>query len=512
MTARLDQLLERTRGGAAKLIFLADDGAQTSRTFAELHDDATRLAADLQRAGVTTGSRIGILAPNAYEWMVWDLAALAAGSILVAFPQNAPHEPVEQLVERYALCLMVIDASFAGSQLLGAPHIVAIEDVQLPADKRARRCSPPAVPAGTHSLVFSSGTTGKTKGLIISGRGTQHLLTLYAEAFGVAADERFLSFLPFANYQQRMAYYFCLHHGIDFVYVPFALLFASLKKYRPTYTIAPPILYESLQNLAQGLMAATGGTAGSVLKEILGGNIRYLVTGMAPIKKRTLEFFWDNGLQLFEAFGITEAGMVTWNKPGKVKLGSVGQPAEPGSVSLTADGEVVVTRSALLSLGYFEASEEDQRNTFIAHDAVATGDIASFDEAGFLTIIGRKKDAIITRSGEKFHPEPIETLLQRDPRIRVAVVTECERMTGTVAILSLHSAADAAARNDIQAQVARLNEQLPTYQQVKQCIFTEEDFSIENGLRTRNMKLNRKAIRARFIAAPGAMSAALTSA
>jgi len=354
-----------------------------------------------------------------------------------------------------------------------------------------------------HSLVFSSGTTGKTKGLIISRTGTERLVNLYGEAFGAQDGERFLTFLPFANYQQRMTYYFCLHHGVDFVFVPFELLFAGLKKYQPTFVIAPPLFYESVQSLAQfaGKAPAVADKSSTAkrLADILGGHIRYLVTGMAPIKKRTLDFYWEHGIPLFEAFGITEAGMVAWNKPGCVKVGTVGKPAESGSVSLTAEGEVIVTRNALLSFGYFEASEQDRLTTFVGEHSVATGDIAEFDDEGFLTIVGRKKDAIITRSGEKFHPEPIEALIQSDARVKTAVVTECDGMSGTAAIVSTPHPQDSPIAGEIREHITRINGQLPPCQQVRKVLFTEQDFTITNGLRTRNMKLNRSAIRRTFM-------------
>jgi long-chain acyl-CoA synthetase len=281
------------------------------------------------------------------------------------------------------------------------------------------------------------------------------------------------------------------------------LLFAGLKKYQPTFIIAPPLFYESLQSVAQfsGKDRAPDAGTGTAtrLADILGGNIRYLVTGMAPIKKRTLEFFWENGIPLFEAFGITEAGMVAWNKPGAVKVGTVGRPAESGTVSLTGEGEVIVTRDALLSLGYFEASEQDRLTTFVGEHSVATGDIAEFDDEGFLTIVGRKKDAIITRSGEKFHPEPIEALIQSDARVKSAVVTECDGLSGTAAIVSTLHPEDSVVVGGIREHIARINGQLPPCQQVRKVLFTEQEFTIANGLRTRNMKLNRNAIRRTFL-------------
>ena len=501
----LTQILDRLEHHAARLIFVSDKGVETARTFHDLHRDAVALVRQLEQAGIAPGARIGILAPNCYAWMVWDLAIMAARCTSVAFAQEKPADSIAQLVDRHALNLIAVDPDLVPSDALQADHVVSIHAASLPAGTRSLKQRPVSHPYGTHSLVFSSGTTGKTKGLIISAPGTERLLDLYEQAFGVQDGDRLLTFLPFANYQQRMAYYFCLYHGIDFVCVPFPQLFLGLKKYKPTYVIAPPIFYEAVQNMAQAAVGSKSGAAAEVVDTatrvaaLLGGNMRYMITGMAPIKRHTLDFFWNNGISLFEAFGITEAGMVAWNKPGAVKIGTVGKPAEAGSVTLTEEGEVVITRDALLSLGYFEATEEDVRATFVSANSVATGDIAEFSEDGFLTILGRKKDAIITRAGEKFHPEPIEALIQLEPKVKVAVVLGGDDIPGITAIVSLQAANDTGAEAQIRQHVAQINQSLPTCQQVKRVVFTLHEFSIDNGLRTKNLKLNRKAILKAFL-------------
>jgi long-subunit acyl-CoA synthetase (AMP-forming) len=291
---------------------------------------------------------------------------------------------------------------------------------------------------------------------------------------------------------------------VDFVSVPFPQLFAGLKKHAPTFVIAPPILYESLHTLTRASVGPQRANDAQALRaklhELTGGNVRYLITGMAPIKRATLDFFWAHGIALYEAFGITEAGMVAWNKPAAARVGTVGRPAESGSVTLSDEGEVIVTREALLSFGYFESSDEDARTTFVGPNSVATGDIAAFDADGFLTVIGRKKDAIITKNGEKFHPEPIESAIHRDPRVHVAVVLASER-AGLAAVISTRHHADAEALAALRAHVDTVNADLPAQQQVRQLVFTDRDFTVDNGLRTRNLKLNRRAIAAAFLEA-----------
>ena len=500
----LKDIVPRLAGGTAQLHFLSPSGPLRSHTFAELHADVQRLAEGLRQVGVIPGMRIGILGPSSYRWLVWDLAILSCGAVSVAFPHEKLELPLDETLTGLAVCLVAAAPALLSPEEADLPEVVDIDICAFPDKHVIARWPTDEQDPRTHSLAFSSGTTGKTKGLRISRPGTEHLINLYEAAFGSERGDRFLTFLPFANYQQRMLYYFCLYHGADFVYVPYQSLFQGLKQFRPTAMIAPPVFYE----VARGMTEAGVPIGEDVdlrrerlsvrLKELLGGNIRYLITGMAPIKRQTLDFFWNHAVPLYEAFGITEAGMVCWNKPGQIKLGSVGRPAEPRSVSLSADGEVIVTREALLSLGYFESSEEDARTTFLGPHSVATGDIASFDGAGFLTIVGRKKDAIIVRSGEKFHPEGIEGQIQDDPQVKAAVVMGGEPLPDIVALVVVRDKKDESVIGHIHKRIAQINASLPQCQRVRQVLFTESEFTVENGLRTVNLKLNRRAILKRF--------------
>ena len=511
---RLDEIISRLRGKPHTLTFVDDTGKETARTFNDLFVDVLAMVEHGKALGLVPGCRVGIAAPSGYAWMVWDLACIELGCISVAFPNDRLAQSCDALIDRYQLTIMAVDPSWPDASAPRSERVVDIgfvpDSLVTPLDQAQcpQRVSPIVIQhmPHTHSMVFSSGTTGKNKGLVVSRPGTEHLLNLYFDAFGVEPGERFLTFLPFANYQQRMIYYFCLYHGVDFVAVPFKLLFAGLKQQRPTFVIAPPILYETLQNLARAGVGAHQGDDTEAyreglsrrLKELTGGNMRYMITGMAPIKRAALDFFWECGIPLYEAFGITEAGMVAWNKPGCVQVGTVGQPAEAGSVSLSKEGEVIVTRTALLSLGYFESSEDDARNTFVGPNSVATGDIGEFNHEGFLRVIGRKKDAIITSNGEKFHPESIEALLHRDPRVEVAVVL-AGLHAGLSAVIANRHHEDAEITQELRTHVAAVNETLPAQRQLTHVVFTGSEFTVENGLRTKNLKLNRRAIAATFL-------------
>lgn len=499
----LNEIVPRLGELEAQVHFLSDDGEAKSFTFRALHEEVRHLAVRLRQLGVVPGTRVGILAPSSYRWLVWDLAILDCGAVSVAFAHEPVNVPIGSVMDRLAIGLIAASSDLLPRNDFASPEVVDINDRELTGKEAALRFPRGVADERTHSLAFSSGTTGKVKGLLISRPGTEHLLNLYEAAFGVEPNDRFMTFLPFANYQQRMAYYFCLYHGVDFVYVPYQRMFQGLKQFCPTYMVAPPVFYDVARTMAEvgaGAYANEEERRAFVtqrLKALLGGNVRYLITGMAPIKRSTLDFFWSHEVSLYEAFGITEAGMVCWNKPGQVRIGSVGRPAETGSVTFAEDGEVLITRDALLSLGYFDSSEEDACLTFVGPNTVATGDIAHMDSDGFVVIDGRKKDAIVTKSGEKFHPEVIENRLLCHPGVKSAVVLGGEPLSANTALLVVGNREDTTLTDDIRMFVDQLNPSLPQHQRIRHVLFIENDFTIENGMRTHNLKLNRRAILAR---------------
>ena len=124
--------------------------------------------------------------------------------------------------------------------------------------------------------------------------------------------------------------------------------------------------------------------------------MRFMVTGMAPIKRATLELFHLMELPLFETYGMTEFGGIALNTPRSSKLGSVGRLLPGVRVELAADGEVIAIREHRIAATYFECGAGEVEQTFISHDRVATGDVGRFDDDGYLYLIGRKKEMIVT--------------------------------------------------------------------------------------------------------------------
>ncbi|MBR7839327.1 aminotransferase class III-fold pyridoxal phosphate-dependent enzyme, partial [Actinospica durhamensis] len=299
---KLSELTDRyARNTTSVLIEIDTAGARTELSYAALAQRVAARAAELEKAGVAAGHVIAIRARNSVDWVVWDLAALQVGAVLQALPDELPLGDLEEFGDRHGLAFLVTDQP-------GEEDPAWVVATAAPLDGRAARTGARAgEEAGLHSLVYSSGTTGGLKGLRISGPGTEYVINRFLDCFPITAADRHLIFLPLANYQQRLSVYCCLWTGADLVLAPYQRVFGALRAESPTFVIGPPVFYDAVLQL----FGKAGG--GASLGEFLGGKVRFMITGMAPIRRAVLEAYWSAGIKLLEAYGMTESGMIAWN-------------------------------------------------------------------------------------------------------------------------------------------------------------------------------------------------------
>jgi long-chain acyl-CoA synthetase len=254
----------------------------------------------------------------------------------------------------------------------------------------------------------------------------------------------------------------------------------------------------------------------SRIHALLGGNIRYMTSGGAPLAAEIAEFFHAVGLPVLEGYGLTETTpSLTVNRPRRFRLGSVGLPLDCCEVRIAPDGEILA-RGANVAQGYYRRPEA----TAEAWDAEGwfhTGDIGEFDDAGFLRITDRKKDLIKTSGGKYVAPQKIENLLKLQPHISQAVVIGDNRKY-CVALLTLdpdeiarwaqaHGLAldglEAAAthpgvRELIEGEVAQVNRELASFESVKYVRILPRELSVEGGELTPSLKVKRKVVAERY--------------
>ncbi len=435
-------------------------------------------------------------------------------------------------------------------------------------------------PDQTALLVYTSGTTGPPKGAMISHANVLAILGVQDQFLVFYQDDISLSFLPMAHVAERiLAFYGRVSAGVATAYATSsATVLQELAEVQPTLFGSVPRIFEkahakvlaelekkpkAVQRLfAWALSVGTRKVrlehAGKpvpmplraqfavadrlVFKRIraaFGGRVRLFITGAAPIALSILEFFWAAGLPVYEAYGMTEATVVThMNRPGLVRLGTVGKIIAPMEAKIAPDGEILM-RGPWVFAGYHKAPEATAAT--VIDGWLHTGDIGDIDADGYLSITDRKKHLIITAGGKNLAPaniekalresdplisqvhahgdtrkfvsalvapSPIETLefgVDRDLISREELkARERELMdnpTGRSPALEKAMAlvtSDPSFRSRIQASVARGNANLSNVERVKRFVILDRDFSQEHGELTPTMKLRRKAIEASY--------------
>ena len=496
------------------------------KTFPEVLADVEAMQARLESWGVGPGMRVGILSANSYEWVVCDLTLLRMRCVCVSFPlEELAETPLEVLGERYSLHLLMV----SGNELKrrgGRPGWVALLDDENEAPVKAQQTRPERVGNGRRSalsdpdvltIVFSSGTTGKLKCLLMSRCGTEKWLAACGRKYSFRPDDSMIVVLPLSHNQQRLMIFAAVWYGFSLIMAEPARLPRALKELKPTILAGPPAFYEPLENrfrslprFKQLLLSAGGRVINLVplrplrgrlagrffepFHSAFGGRVRLMLTGGAPSRRSTLELFKLLGLPLYQVYGMVEAGFVALNLPGANRVGSAGRPMFDGEVEIAPDGEVMVCFEKPLSLGYLYCDEGDEGRTYVGEHRIATGDIGRFDKDGFLYLTGRKKQIIITPGGYKVQPELLENEIERCPEVGRAVVFGGGELSLIVALVSLRTEDSPRARERVQETVEKLNRTLPGACRVGRVVFTSTPFRADNGFLNRSLKINRAAV------------------
>lgn len=516
---------------------------QTLR-WADVAGDVRRTAAVLASIGVQPGDRVVQFSPNRYEWIMADLAIQTARAVHVPVHASlATAQVAYQIADSEAKVVLVAGADEAGKLLqyygehreqlpegarfisynpCSAERAVAdvscLRDLLLHADESlAQRLTRDArdnvIPDDLATILYTSGTTGEAKGVMLSQRNlaTNALGTL--AAFGSQPDDLRLAWLPMSHVFARTCDVYtwvagggqlALAEGPETV-SPFC------RELRPTLINGVPYFFEKVQRylVDNGLADLPGALAAA-----FGGRLRAACSGGAPLPDHVARFYNDRGVFLGQGYGLTETSpVITAATPDAMKIGTSGKPIPGVEVKTAADGEIL-TRGPHVMLGYWHkaaATAEALRDGWLH-----TGDLGQLDADGYLQITGRKKELIVTAAGKKAAPSHLESLLKADPLIEQAVVIGDGRSYLTALIVPNRdglaaelrrlgknvSAAEALGHPEVLSLYQeRINERLACvsqYEQIGKFSLLERPFSIDRGELTLTMKLRREAIYRNF--------------
>ncbi|MEA1992353.1 MAG: AMP-dependent synthetase/ligase, partial [Thermodesulfobacteriota bacterium] len=549
-----------------------------SYTWQEIHIQYSRWQQALAGENLEAGDRVAVVLRNSVEWVCFEQAALSLGLVVVPLctwdsPENIAYiltdsgtrlllvgtaQQWEALAEHCAGLPALQDVlCLEKEKVTGTQHKIKFSHV---ADWLPERPVAPvnlaADPHGLATIVYTSGTTGPPKGVMLS-----HLNILWnAEAVLKAnpgyCEDVFLSFLPLSHtFERTVGYYVPMMAGSSVAYARSVKdLAEDLLTIRPTVLISVPRIFERIyariqqQLIEKGMLArwlfrcteevgwhrfeATQGRGRHVnlAKRILwpllhrlvaakilarlGGRVRFAVSGGAPLQERLSRFFVGLGLPLVQGFGLTETSpVICTNRLENNVPASVGEPLPGAEVKIERNGELLV-RSPGVMLGYWNRPEHTR--AAIDDDGwLHTGDIAEIKDHR-IYIRGRLKEILVTSTGEKVSPTDLETSIVLDPLFSQAMVVG-EGRPCVAALLVLNPAAwqvfasglaldpedssslqSPAAIKEVIKKIAVLLKKFPVHARVRSVYMTLEPWTIENGMITATMKLKRPEIEKQF--------------
>ncbi len=377
-------------------------------------------------------------------------------------------------------------------------------------------------------LYLTSGATGEPKMGLSSHAAILANVDMAPVALPVGPQDSTVVFLPSAHIAQRIVLEMVpLRMGMPVWFSEsLARLPAELKSIRPTVFLAPPRVWERMYAtitsevrkrplvlrkifhgaLGLGLEASRYRQQGkplpkwmartlkganklvfSKIRERLGGRLRIAASGAAPLGKDLAEFFSAVGMPLIEGYGLTEAGILSFNPLDRPKPGSIGKLLPGVEMRIAEDGELQV-RSPCVFMGYYR--DEIATRSVLSEDGwFSTGDIGEVDQDGYWFITGRKKELIVSSSGKKIYPARIESLFKMEPAVSQVVLIGDKRPYMT-AILTLNSAT-ADGEKGVKDVVARINKQLADFERIRRFKVLDREFAIERGELTATMKVRR---------------------
>ncbi len=559
------------------------NGAWEAVTWAALGEQVHTVSAGLTALGVPAKSRVGLMSNTRLDWVTADLGVLGAGCTTVPIYQSSIADDVQYIVNDANIeCIFVEDGAqvekleSARDQMPNLKHIIcfdpspAREGVVQWADflksgeeawasrqeevlSRGREVSPDDL----LTLVYTSGTTGRPKGVMITHDNMVYEATAIGDIGLISPDDVQLLFLPLAHIFAKVleVTWIKLAHEMAFA-ESIAAVVDNMKETRPTFMASVPRIFEKVHakvvskgTSAPGLKGKlarwafkkeaeataaelAGKSAGGLgwalaqrlvmskvsasLADTFGGRLKFFVSGGAPLPADIAYFFKHNGVTILEGYGLTETSAATCvNLPNIVTIGAVG-PAIPGTeVKIAEDGEIMIRGRGVFQ-GYWNRA--DATAEALEPDGwFHSGDLGAIDARGVVKITGRKKDIIVTAGGKNVAPQNIESKLKSSCGVISQVVLHGDKRKFLSALVTLDEAAlkEWAGARGLSGSYAELtqhpdvyevvkktfdevNAALASYETVKKFKVLSADFTVESGELTPSLKVKRNVVFANY--------------
>jgi long-chain acyl-CoA synthetase len=540
-------------------------------TAREFETEVRTAAKGLIAAGIQIGDRVAIMARTRYEWTILDFAIWYAGGVVVPVYDTSSAEQIDWIlndsgavgiiVETPTLRELVESVRPAHTRHVwtmtdGVLDILTASGAHIGDDEIDRRRNS-LVPDTLATLIYTSGTTGKPKGVSLThgnflsecGNVVQGAKDLFLKPDGST-----LLFLPVAHVFGRMVQIGAITAGLHLAHCsdPVGRLSADLASFKPTFVLAVPRIFEKIYNGAEAKAEAAGKgdifrkaaavaiaySEGLDTKKIslslrlkhalfdklvfskirlaVGGRVEAAISGGAPLGARLGHFYRGAGITILEGYGLTEttAG-ATLNLSTALRVGSVGKPIPGTSIKIADDGEVLI-RGPIVMRGYWQ-NDAANAEVFDADRWFKTGDLGKLDDDGYLFIVGRKKELIVTAGGKNVAPAVLEDRLRSHPLVSQCVVVGDARpfigalitidqdlLKAWVAANKKQGASMAELAVDpqlisvIQTAVDEANKAVSKAESIRKFRILTSDFTIAGGQLTAKLSIKRHVIAQEF--------------
>ncbi len=572
----LTEALRRTAANHPEIVAVRWPDDNVSLTWSELLGRVDALAGGLAKLGIGRGDVVAIMLANRPEFHIADLAAVTLGATPFSIYTTYPAEEIRYLVEDSGARVVIVEQAFlpvmleARKELPGLEHVIvvdgeppeetiALSDVEDSNPEFDAASIEGAQPEDVLTLIYTSGTTGPPKGVQLSHHNIMFAAKVTEEIINLEPGAKVISWLPAAHIAERMA-----HHYLPTIFAgtvtcapnPREIL-TYLPQVHPTWFFAVPRIWEKLKAgletmlagqpeeqrkpiedaIAAAIQRVRLQQAGEPVPEELEAQVaeadeKYFAgiramlgldqvegvnVGAAPTPVEVLEFFHALGIELAELWGMSETcGAGTCNRPGEVKIGTVGPPSPGCEIRIADDGEVLV-KSEFVMMGY--RNQPDKTAETIDRDGwLHTGDIGELDADGYLRLVDRKKEIIINAAGKNMSPANIEAAIKTaSPLIGQAICIGDRRPYNTALIVldadfapqwakqqglegdTLEGlAGDARIVAAVQEGIDEANTHLARVEQIKKFTIVRGDWLPGGDELTPTMKLKRKPIASKY--------------
>jgi long-chain acyl-CoA synthetase len=541
-------------------------------TSQQMYGRVRAVAALLQSWGIKRGDRVALVSENRWEWPVVDFATLAIGAVCVPLYQTLTPEQMGYILRDSGSKVLFLSGKQQYAKLLGAGELPALERVavfdegdfdnathlsQVMQGVEALEAPDAAFdamvqetkPDDLATIVYTSGTTGDPKGVMLTHRNMADNLRYSTDGLRIVEGNTSISFLPLSHALARHLDYAIYGNGGTIAYLPkFDDLVGAMKAVKPHIFLAVPRVYEKVRQgtenkstgfkkkillWAQGQGKAhrnelmEGKTPGSPLwklanklvysklREAFGGQVKFWVSGGAPLGMDSSEWFLNMGVRIFEGYGMTETSpVISRNTFDGYRMGTVGTVVPNLEIRVAPDGELEVKGTAVFA-GYW-MKEDATKKEFTDDGWFKTGDIGKLED-GFLTITDRKKELIKTSGGKYIAPQPIEGKLKADGLVGNAALIGDTRKFASVLISPEFAALERwAGQNGVTTKdhgelvkdpkvqklyegiVKKVNATLEHHETIKKVGVVPEEWTVESGELTPSMKLKRRVIQEKY--------------